>query len=44
MFDGTGNALLSSGEWLAVYSVIVGTGFLLFVAVIAAVFPRHWEK
>jgi hypothetical protein len=42
MFDANGNALLSSGEWLAVYSVIAGTGFLLCVAVIAAAFPRHW--
>lgn len=44
MFDANGNALLSSGEWLAVYSVLAGTGFLLCLAVVAAAFPSPWEK
>jgi hypothetical protein len=44
MFDANGNALLSPGEWLAVWSVLAGTGFLLCLAVVASVFPNPWEK
>jgi hypothetical protein len=42
MFDANGNALLSPGEWLAVYSVIVGTALILAVAVVATLIPKHW--
>jgi hypothetical protein len=42
MIDANGDALLSSGEWLAVYSVIAGAGLILLVAVVATFFPRHW--
>ena len=41
MFDANGNALISTGEWTAIWSVVTGAGLILLVAVIATVFPRH---
>jgi hypothetical protein len=42
MFDANGNALMSAGEWTAIYSIIAGAGLILLVAIVSMCFPRHW--